>query len=100
MTPRFVFHPGALADLREARDWYEEQRFGLGAELGVVIETTIERILAHPELYPEILPGVRRAVLARFPYALVYRVRGEVIEALAVFHHRRDAQVWQRRAAV
>lgn len=23
MTPRFVFHPAARDELREARDWYE-----------------------------------------------------------------------------
>lgn len=44
MTPRFVFHPTARAELREARDWYDSQRSGLGAELGIVIDHTLDRI--------------------------------------------------------
>ncbi|HVX38032.1 MAG TPA: type II toxin-antitoxin system RelE/ParE family toxin [Gemmatimonadaceae bacterium] len=103
MTPRFVFHPAARAELREARDWYDGQRSGLGRELGDVVATTLERIAAHPEAYPAVFGTLRRAVLSRFPYALFYRRRAaapDVIEVLAVFHHRRDPATWRRRAAV
>jgi plasmid stabilization system protein ParE len=100
MTPRFVFHAGAAEDLRDAFGWYEEQRQGLGDELGAVLEAALDRIAANPNLYPEIAPDVRRCVLSRFPYGLFYRVRAARIEVLAVFHHRRDPQVWHRRAAV
>jgi len=53
MTPRFVFHAGAVEDLR-----------------------------------------------VHFPYGVFYRPKKGRIEVLAVFHHRRDPNVWQRRAAV
>ena len=100
MTPRFVFHPGAVEDLRDARDWYDEQQQGLGDELGVVINAAIDRIGANANLYPEVIPGVRRCVLSRFPYGVFYRLKGDHVEVLAVFHHRRDPQVWHRRVAV
>ncbi len=64
MTPRFVFHPAARADLRDARDWYEAQRTGLGREFGDVIAATLDRIAPHPEAYPDVLGSLRRAVLA------------------------------------
>jgi len=73
MTPRFVFHRAARDELREARDWYESQHHGLGDELGEVVSAAIARIGEFPEMYPEVLPGLRRAVLSRFPYALLYR---------------------------
>ena len=100
MTPRFVFRPEARDDLRDARDWYEAQRPGLGLELGAAVDDTLARIGTHPELYPEVVSGIRRAVLHRFPYGLFYRRRSGDIEVLAVFHHRRDPTVWRRRAAV
>ena len=102
MTPRFVFHPAAYEDLREARMWYDAQQSGLGAELGDAIQAALEQIARFPDMYPEVTPGVRRAVLARFPYALFYRRRtadAEVIEILAVFHHRREPATWRRRAS-
>jgi plasmid stabilization system protein ParE len=100
MTPRFVFRPAAVAELREARDWYEAQRVGLGFDLGEVIDGTLQRIAANPDAFPEVMPGVRRAVIARFPYGIFYRGLGEGIEVLAVFHHRRDPAIWAARAAV
>jgi plasmid stabilization system protein ParE len=98
MTPRFVFHPGAREELREARDWYERQRVGLGAELGEAVDGELERIGEYPTRYPEVVAGLRRAVLRRFPYSLFYRVRSADIQILAVFHHKRDPRVWRRRA--
>lgn len=99
MTPRFLFRPAARAELLEARDWYESQRQGLGYEFAASIDAAVARIGAHPELYPEVRPGLRRAVLLDFPYSLFHRVKPDMREILAVFHHRRDPRVWQVRAA-
>ena len=99
MTPRFVFRPASRAELLEARDWYEAQRRGLGSDLAASVDATVTRIGTHPALYPEVRPGLRRAVLLDFPYSVFYRVQPRMIEVVAVFHHRRDPKVWQARAA-
>ena len=99
MTPRFLFHQAARAELAEAVAWYDAQQPGLGDQLGDVIAAALERLSAQPELYPEVIPSVRRVVLARFPYSLFYRLRWDEVEILAVFHHRRDPSTWQRRVA-
>jgi hypothetical protein len=37
-------------------------------------------------------------VMSGFPYTVVYQLRAEdVIEIVAVAHHKRDAKYWQRR---
>ena len=100
MTSRLVFHLGAIEDLQEARDWYEEQRAGLSLEFERAIDEGLERIAAEPAAYAEVEPGIRRHVLSRFPYALFYRIRSPHIEITAVFHHRRDPAIWRRRDAV
>lgn len=100
MTSRFSFHAGAIEDLRRARDWYEEQRAGLSFEFERAVDEGLAHIAAAPVAYAEVEAGIRRHVLSRFPYAVFYRVHSEVIEILAVFHHRRDPIVWHRRSAV
>ena len=100
MTPRFVFRPAARAELMEAREWYEARRVGLGHEFASSIDATITHIAERPDLYPEIWPGLRRAVLLDFPYGVFYRAKPRSIEIVAIFHHRRDPRVWQARAAV
>jgi len=40
---------------------------------------------------------VRRALLRRFPYAVLFRIDQNAITVLACFHASRDPQQWQRR---
>jgi hypothetical protein len=42
MTPRFLFHPAARAELAEAVAWYEAQRPELGEDLGQVTAAALE----------------------------------------------------------
>jgi toxin ParE1/3/4 len=100
MTPRFVFRRAARVDLLDARNWYDAQRSGLGAEFAHAIDAAIERIGEQPAAYAEVGYGTRRAVLLDFPYAIFFRVHTNRIEVIAVFHHRRNPRVWQARAAV
>jgi len=48
-------------------------------------------------------PGVdgdgRKVMVRRFPYAMLFRERGEVVEVLAVFHGFRDPTQWRERTA-
>ena len=97
MTRQLSFQPAARADLAEAMIWYEEQRAGLGDELGDVVAEALRRIEAHPEAFPVVESGIRRAVLRRFPFGLFYVVRASDIEILAIFHHRRDPAIWRGR---
>lgn len=97
MTPRFVFRPAAREELLEARSWYDAQQPGLGDAFARAIDGAIGRIGAYPQAYPIVRGEVRRAVLLDFPYAILYRSRADRIEVIAVFHHRRDPQVWQAR---
>jgi len=100
MTSRFSVHAGAIEDLQAARDWYEDQRVGLSFEFERAVDEGLVRIAAAPVAYAEVEPGIRRHVLSRFPYAVFYRLHSEVIEILAVFHHRRNPIIWHRRGTV
>ena len=42
----------ALADLRAAHSWYEEQRPGLGDEFADVVDAAVESIIAFPAARP------------------------------------------------
>ena len=45
-----IIRPEAEADLANARDWYEGQRAGLGAEFLLCVEEVLERIGRMPEM--------------------------------------------------
>jgi len=87
---RVIIRPRAEADLRDARNWYENQRAGLGEEFLVATANTIKLLLRNPELRPEYYRGFRRILLRRFPYKLFYRLEGDRIIVFRVLHARRD----------
>jgi len=71
---RVKFSPRALREIGGAHEWYELQSVGLGEEFVASIELQLKRLEQAPFLGAEIIDGVRRALLPRFPYAMFYAV--------------------------
>jgi toxin ParE1/3/4 len=84
MAFRLKFSSRALREIGEAREWYELQNLGLGEEFIAAMELQIKRLEQAPLLYAEVIPGVRRAFLPRFPYGLFYAVQDDLVHILAV----------------
>lgn len=91
------FHRAAQAEFDEAVAWYETQRTGLGRDFIGEIERSIALIAQNPERYPVVYRNIRRNIIRRFPYSLLYRVEPQRIILLAVFHASRDPAIWQTR---
>jgi hypothetical protein len=80
----------ASGELVEAIEYYDEQRPGLGNELVAELDATLVTVTEYPEAWPLVTKSVRRALLSRFPYGVLYRVDdGEIIIA-AFMDLRRD----------
>jgi toxin ParE1/3/4 len=79
----------AILEIREAYDWYEEQKEGLGYELIAEIETCYKIIADHPERYSFINHLYRRIKANRFPYIVVYEIEGDNIFVNSVCHIKR-----------
>ena len=98
MSLPLVFRPEVQEDLDEAWAWYEKQRAGLGDEFLEEVRATLHRITEAPTLYAEVYRGARRALTARFPYAVFFREEEARILVLAIVHGHRRPSIWQRRA--
>lgn len=94
MAYHLKFSSRALRETGEAREWYELQAPGLGDEFIAAMDLQLKRLEQAPLLYAEIVSGVRRTLLPRFPYGLFYAVRGDVIHVLAVLHDARNPKRW------
>jgi plasmid stabilization system protein ParE len=99
---RVRLHPGASNDLAAAGDWYEAQLAGLGGDLAEEVGHALDAIAEHPMTWP-VWPGmnegtgVRRFLLARFPFAVGYIVEGDAVVVLAFAHQRRRPGYWLER---
>ena len=93
-----IIFPEAEADLEYARDWYERQHDGLGAAFLLAMEEVLERIGRTPEMNAVVHQNVRRALTRRFPFAVYYRIDGDEVVVVGVFHAGRDPREWRSRA--
>lgn len=89
----------AEGDVRAALAWYENEREGLGDELLADLNSTFAAMAEGPAGFPVVLPPFRRALLARFPYAIYFRETDESVQVFAVFHARRDPRDLQSKLA-
>lgn len=95
MKVRFL-KPAQL-ELDDAVAWYNEQASGLGVEFLDEVDRAMRRSLAHPLSCLEIETGLRRCLLARFPYGLVYGLDDDTIVVVAVAHLHREPRYWSDR---
>jgi plasmid stabilization system protein ParE len=91
------FHHLATGEMRESARYYERQCTGLGAAFLGSIQTSIAFLKEHPEGAQAVSRDVRRKLIDRFPYALVYAFEGGEILILAVANLRRRPFYWKDR---
>ena len=98
---RHRFHPGARAEFRAAVEWYRA-RSEMAGEFAAAVEGAIKRIRRSPAAYgrwPDVSDEVRRCVLRRFPFVVIYTIDSKGILILALAHTSRDPTYWMRRLA-
>jgi toxin ParE1/3/4 len=94
---RYVFHPEALNEYAEAVRYYTEQRVEIAQAFINVIEDTVYRIRVSPTRYAKIDEDVRRCMVRKFPYGVLYTIEQDYILILAVMHYGREPGYWKSR---
>ena len=74
-----------------------KSRKSLAHRLLLAVEHGRTQIADFPSAWPPASTGARRYMLPGFPYQIVYRVRGDEIQIIAVAHHKRKPRNWRRR---
>ncbi len=93
----FLFHPDAELEFNQSIDYYENIRAGLGHDFAVEAYLTIQRIIEYPEAWPVFDGDVRRSLLRRFPYGVLYTLENGSVFIVAVMNLHRAPDYWQDR---
>jgi len=91
---RGPFHKLAELELNEAAQFYEQETPGLGHAFLNEVERCLQFTSEHPEAGPVVRGQVRRRLLRRFPYALLYSIKPQGIRILAVMNLKRRPNYW------
>jgi plasmid stabilization system protein ParE len=92
-------HPEALLEADAGLVWYLERSRGAGEFFHAELERAIDAILRTPLRSPPYLRGMRRYLLYKFPYSVVYQPVGERVLVYAFAHAKRRPGYWKTRLA-
>jgi hypothetical protein len=81
----------AESEATRAACWYDDQSLGLGDDFLTEYANRLQQIEETPKRFSfyeaiESAYEIRRAVLSRFPYAVIYQLLGSETVVLAVMH--------------
>ena len=98
MVPAAVrFHPAAAQEAESAYDWYAARDAAAAHGFREELRHAVDAVADNPRTWPRHGSRARRYVFPRFPFSLVYRLRGEEVEVIAVAHGRRKPGYWRSR---
>lgn len=90
-------HPAALAEFKSALSWYLEQNETAAIKFASELERALDLVITAPQRWPAGAQGTRKFVLRRFPFAVFYREKQEVLQVLAIAHGHRQPGYWKDR---
>ncbi|HUP65411.1 MAG TPA: type II toxin-antitoxin system RelE/ParE family toxin [Thermoanaerobaculia bacterium] len=93
------WHPEAIDDALEARDWYSRRSPLAARGFLLALDAAVYAVTASPKTYAEANHGCRKYVFPnQYPYTLVYRLlREQVVEIVAVANQLRQPEYWSDR---
>ena len=93
----FSFHPEAEEEFNAAIDYYEEIERGFGYDFALEVYSTIQLSIEFPKAWSVLEGEVRRALVRRFPYGILYSEEQDRIYVVAVMHLHRRPDYWKHR---
>lgn len=93
MNHTVLLKPIAVQMAKEAYDWYEEQKIGLGDLFLNELEKSYIKIEKNPFHYQKLKKSYRHFVLDKFPYVLIFEITENEIIIFAVFHTSRNPRL-------
>jgi toxin ParE1/3/4 len=80
----------ALADLAHIREFIGRDNPAAAMRVGERLEAITVHLARHPELGKEgRRAGTRELILPDLPFRIVYRVRGQEVQILRIYHSKR-----------
>ena len=93
------YHEAAEDELLNEIGYLERRANGLGRRFFTEVLRAQDLIAQFPESSVEIMPGIRKRLLRKFQYSLIYTIEKDCLLVLAVAHHNRRPGYWVGRGS-
>lgn len=86
-----IVSPAAGDDIRAVYSYYAERNPDISGRIVRVITDAIAGLAQFPLMGREgVKPGTRERIITRYPYKIIYEIKGDVIEIDRVLHTAQD----------
>jgi plasmid stabilization system protein ParE len=93
----YRFLSPAEEEMTEAALFYRTASARLGTDFLDDVQRAIDRLRKYPHSGESIASALRRTLLHRFPFSVIYAVEEDAIVIIAIAHHGRRPGYWQSR---
>ncbi len=94
---KVIFSRYAKSELDDATYYYEYELQGLGKSFRTEIRKAAKRIAVYPKSWAIEKGEIRKCLLHKFPYKLLYSIEKDHIFIIAVAHQHRKPDYWVER---
>lgn len=94
MKPEPVFHALFWQDVQEASEFLDSRRAGTGAKFSAAVERELAQVVDRPESYRVMFEQVRRALIQKYQYVILFELWPEGVYFYGVIHGMRDVETW------
>lgn len=91
------FLPEADQEMLEAARYYQSLSPGLGDDYIAEVERAVHSIASSPKTWPILEGTLRRRLIKRFPFGVLYRIEPDKFLIVAVAHLRKKPGYWKKR---
>lgn len=91
---KVIFTELALIELSEACQFYEQEFSGLGERFEQEVKRAIKRMIQYPQAWQKERGDIRKCLLHKFPYKILYSLESDHLLILAIAHLHRKPDYW------
>ena len=97
---RVIFSKYARQELDDAIRYYDIKLLGLGAKLKEEVRKAVLQITEYPHAWSVERGDVRKCLLNKFPYKILYSLEDDHIFIIALAHQHQKPSYWVERSEV
>lgn len=94
---KVIFTELALTELSETCQFYELEFSGLGNRFKQEVKRAINRIIQFPLAWQKERGDIRKCLLHKFPYKILYSIEPDHLLIIAIAHLHRKPDYWVAR---
>ena len=94
---KILFDELASLEYQDAIEFYELEVQGLGLRFKEEIKRALRNLIKFPDMGSIEKADIRRCILHKFPYKILYSNEGELLYIIAIAHMHRAPNYWINR---